>query len=399
MSSSADRIALDWSEFAERAVPEGGDEAVSPQAELAGVLQRRHEDLSAARGEAARAASGARDTVFELASLVGRLEQLIAAGEQALADSGQARLHRRLRILKEQMLQTLRDDGVEVRDPLGLPADEVADWSDPVGWRYGPQFTSETVAQTDEPAVFHHGAVVRLARVFMGSPEPGVPDQQGDAEGQGVAEAASPAAGPPGSSAEGSPASPVAGPPGSPAADLPASSDMAPSASSAASPPASRAADPLVSPAAGPGPDTAPALGAAPGEGPGTVATSAAETAPAEPPGMAPPPASAPGTDSATARPTDSSPLSGPNPDAIRALDAVPPPEAASPSEPAPATAQPSATVQPPATAPPPEPPPTEATSAPTTPPTKPPAPPVAPPPSGSATPTPTKLSETDNDA
>ncbi|MYW68223.1 hypothetical protein GTY65_29715 [Streptomyces sp. SID8379] len=164
--------ALDWAEFAERPLPEGGDEAVSPQAELAGVLQRRHEDLSAARGEAAQAASGARDTVFELASLVGRLEQLIADSEQPLADSGQARLHRRLRILKEQMLQTLRDDAVEVRDPLGLPADEVADWVDPVGWRYGPQFTAETVAQTDEPAVFHRGAVVRLARVFMGSPEP-----------------------------------------------------------------------------------------------------------------------------------------------------------------------------------------------------------------------------------
>ncbi|MFJ4711297.1 hypothetical protein [Streptomyces sp. NPDC088785] len=176
MSSSADRTALDcaldWGEFTERAMPSGGDEAVSPQAELAGVLQRRHEDLSAVRGEAARAASGARDTVFELATLVGRLDQLIAAGEQALADSGQARLHRRLRILKEQMLQTLRDDGVEVRDPLGLPADEVADWTDPVGWRYGPQFTVESVAQTDDPAVFHHGAVVRLARVFMGSPEP-----------------------------------------------------------------------------------------------------------------------------------------------------------------------------------------------------------------------------------
>ncbi|MBO1334965.1 hypothetical protein [Streptomyces sp. VRA16 Mangrove soil] len=185
MSSSAEAVtaagpALDWGEFTERPLPEGGDEAVSPQAELAGVLQRRHEDLSAARGEAARAASGARDTVFELATLVGRLEQLVALAEQTLVDGGQARLHRRLRILKEQMLQTLRDDGVEVRDPLGLPADEVADWVDPIGWRYGPQFTAETVAQTDDPAVFHHGAVVRLARVFMGSPEPEAPQKPTD---------------------------------------------------------------------------------------------------------------------------------------------------------------------------------------------------------------------------
>ncbi|MCX3059663.1 procyclic acidic repetitive family protein [Streptomyces beihaiensis] len=170
---------LSWDTFAERAMAEGVDEAVSPQAELVGVLQRRHDDLGAARGEAAQAAAGAREALFEVASLVGRFEQLIGECQEVMADSGQARLHRRLRILKDQMLQVLKDDGVEIRDPVGLPADEVADWTDPIGWRYGAQFATESVARTDEPAVFHHGAVVRLARVFMGSPEPQSEPQSG----------------------------------------------------------------------------------------------------------------------------------------------------------------------------------------------------------------------------
>ncbi|MZD05942.1 hypothetical protein GTW43_12715 [Streptomyces sp. SID5785] len=186
--------ALDWAAFAERPLPEGGadERVVAPQAELAAVLQRRHEDLSAVRGDAARAASGARDTVYDLAVLVGRFDQLVAACAADLEDSGRSRLHRRLRILKEQMLQTLRDADVEVRDPLGLPAADVADWADPIGWRHGPQFTEETVAQTDEPAVFHAGAVVRLARVFMGSPE------HEPAPAQAPAPAGSPAPGPAG---------------------------------------------------------------------------------------------------------------------------------------------------------------------------------------------------------
>lgn len=201
-----------WGSFAVREVPAGLEETVSPEAELAGVLQRRHDDLSAARGAAAGAAADARSTVFELASLVGRLDQVIVAAEARMADSGQQRLHRQLRVLKDQMLQCLGDDDVEVRDPLGRTAQDVADWTDPVGWRHGPQFTEEVVAQTDEPAVFHRDVVVRLARVVMGSPDGTAPaEAEPETEPEEVAKEAAAEAAPEEASAQASASAAEAG--------------------------------------------------------------------------------------------------------------------------------------------------------------------------------------------
>ncbi|MFI6344678.1 hypothetical protein [Streptomyces sp. NPDC050560] len=180
---------LDWDAFTERAVPTGLGETVSPEAELAGLLQRRQDDIGAARGVGAESTAKAQETLFELASLLGSLERVVQRAEGPMAESGHKRLHRQLRVLKDQMFQALADDEVEVRDPVGQPADAVADWVDPVGWRQGPQYTSEVVAQTDEPAVFHRGAVVRFARVIMGAPEP-EPPRAAEPPGAPEAEAA-----------------------------------------------------------------------------------------------------------------------------------------------------------------------------------------------------------------
>lgn len=173
-----------WDAFRERAVPTGlAEDMVSPGAELSGVLQRSQQELRTARGSAASAAGEARHVSFELATLIGRLGQLLIGAEAPMVDSGDLklkRLHRQFRVLKDQMLDALQESGIEVRDPLGLPAEEVADWADISGWRHGPEFTSEVVAQTFDLGVFYNDAVVRFARVAMGAPE--VPGSRPPAE-------------------------------------------------------------------------------------------------------------------------------------------------------------------------------------------------------------------------
>ncbi|RVU17989.1 hypothetical protein EOT10_33380 [Streptomyces antnestii] len=159
-----------WDDFAERPVPEVHGATTAPEAELAGVLQRRHEDLAVARGASAAAATRVHATLFELAALVGTLEQQVTRSEEPLAAVGEQLRHRELRNVKDRMLDLLRGAGVEVRDPLGLPADDVLDWADPVHWRQSPDFDAEVVAETNECAVFHEGAVVRFAQVVMGAP-------------------------------------------------------------------------------------------------------------------------------------------------------------------------------------------------------------------------------------
>ncbi|MFI6565307.1 hypothetical protein [Streptomyces sp. NPDC050534] len=175
-----------WDAFAERPVPEGLGQAVHLSHELAGVLQRSRDDLAKDRGRAAQEAAAVVGTLYELAALAGQLELQLARAEAPLVEGGNKRLHDLLRVLKNQMLEELRQRGIEVRDPLGRGHDEVAEWADVVHWRSGPQFTAEVVAQTIEPAVFHHGRddhdgtgdddkVVRRARVVMGCPEPEAP--------------------------------------------------------------------------------------------------------------------------------------------------------------------------------------------------------------------------------
>ncbi|MFJ9542386.1 hypothetical protein ACIRPX_34715 [Streptomyces sp. NPDC101225] len=175
-----------WEAFAERPVPDGLGQAVHLGHELAGVLQRSRDDLAKDRGRAAQESADVLGSLYELAALAGQLELQLARAETPLVEGGNKRLHDLLRVLKNQMLEELRQRGIEVRDPLGRGHDEVAEWADVVHWRSGPQFTAEVVAQTIEPAVFHHGRddhdaagdddkVVRRARVVMGCPEPEAP--------------------------------------------------------------------------------------------------------------------------------------------------------------------------------------------------------------------------------
>ncbi|MFL6114249.1 MAG: hypothetical protein ACJ786_23250 [Catenulispora sp.] len=169
MSSSAEPP-LGWGAFNEREVPDARGELFSPESEITGLVRWYEEELRKARGEADAAAGKVRETVFDLAVLVGRLGQLVAEAEALPAERDRETLVGRFRVVKNQMLQTLREDAIEVLDPTGRPAAAVADWSEVAAWFYKPEFEAEVVARTEACAVFRNGEAVRLARVEMGAP-------------------------------------------------------------------------------------------------------------------------------------------------------------------------------------------------------------------------------------
>ena len=181
MSSSAETGAetaaaaqppLDWYDFSGREVPASAGEFVSPESELLGVARRSAEELRAARAETASAAGEVREALFDLAVFVSRLDQLVGRAEEPLkAAQGGGRLYQQLRILKNQMLDVVAGNGIELRDPTGLPAAEVLEWVNVNAWLHRPEYEAEVVARTEECAVFHEGRAVRLARVQMGAPE------------------------------------------------------------------------------------------------------------------------------------------------------------------------------------------------------------------------------------
>lgn len=191
MSSSAEEseqapAPLDWYDFAGRDVPDTRGEFYSPERELAGVAGRAAQDLQRAEREAHAATDKVRGALFDLAVLVGRLEQLMDEGEEPLVAQGRETLHKQLLTVKNQMLQIMTDNGVELRDPSGRPAAEVLDWVEVSTWLHRPEFDTEVVALTEECAVFHENRVVRFAQVQMGAPT-GPEAGQGEEQDRGEA--------------------------------------------------------------------------------------------------------------------------------------------------------------------------------------------------------------------
>lgn len=179
---------LDWYDFSGREVPDVPGEFISPDSELISVVRRAAEDVHSAEQKARAATNEVREALFGLAVLVGRLDQVADDAEEPLLAQRRRGLHRQLVIVKNQMLQILADNGVELRDPTGLPAAEVVDWTEVTAWLHRPEYHAEVVARTEERAVFHDGGIVRLARVQMGAPaesdleDPNNPNNPNDPE-------------------------------------------------------------------------------------------------------------------------------------------------------------------------------------------------------------------------
>ncbi|MBO0913163.1 hypothetical protein [Streptomyces laculatispora] len=143
---------------------------VSPGREMAAVLQRYWADLQSESNRAEKEAAATRKVLTELAVHVARLDGLLREAAGPLEAMGAKALGRRLHVARKQVLEPLHAMDITTQDPTGKPYESVADVVDIAGWRYGPEFTAEVVAETVEPIVLDRGTVVRLGQVIMGAP-------------------------------------------------------------------------------------------------------------------------------------------------------------------------------------------------------------------------------------
>jgi hypothetical protein len=159
----------DWSAFSPREAPDE-IESLSPAAEAAGLLQRYYADLAAARQQQQDVTNGVLRALAKQAMYVFQFGAALERYQTEFAQASLPRVHRHLRVLKDQMLDGLYASGLEIDVPLAQPFETVADVVNVDGWRHETQFTAEVVAEVSEPIVRAGGTLIRPGRVVMGAP-------------------------------------------------------------------------------------------------------------------------------------------------------------------------------------------------------------------------------------
>jgi hypothetical protein len=159
----------DWNAFAEREAPVEA-ELLSPAAATASLLQLYHDSMrDAAAGRDEVQSAGLR-ALAQQAVFVFQLDTALQRYQPNLSEGPLVRIHRHLRVLKDQMMDALTSFGLEIDVPRSRPFEEIAELVHVDGWRHHEQFTAEVVAEVTEPIVKFGGVVVRLGRVVMGAP-------------------------------------------------------------------------------------------------------------------------------------------------------------------------------------------------------------------------------------
>jgi hypothetical protein len=167
--SSSDEV-IGWSAFRERALSVPVEHMLSPASELEAALQSCWQWVDAERAAASDAIADAVDIIARQALPIFRLSVALSRNETVLAGPGLNRVHRQLRVLRDQMLEVLESCDLLIVDPAGRPLGDVADAVDVIGWRHGPEFDDKVVAETIEPIVMRGTEVIRRGRVIMGAP-------------------------------------------------------------------------------------------------------------------------------------------------------------------------------------------------------------------------------------
>jgi molecular chaperone GrpE (heat shock protein) len=173
--SSSDKFP-DWSVFSERHVP-FDVELLSPASEVTALLQRYWTDMNKMRQEIESLRSEGLNASAQQAVYVVQLAAALDIYESVLTQASLGKVHRHLRIIKDQMLSALEKAGLEVNIPVGKPFNEVANVVHVDGWRHHADFLSEVVAEVIEPIVTYRGRLVRMGRVVMGAPPDKVTEQ------------------------------------------------------------------------------------------------------------------------------------------------------------------------------------------------------------------------------
>jgi hypothetical protein len=168
--SSSDNFP-DWSVFKERKLPETLNiDILSPSMEMSVLLQRYSGDAKKARQDIDAAHYEGINIAAQQAVYIVQLAAALENYEPALKDASLQRVHRHLRIIKDQMLSALAREGLDIIIPANKPFDEVADLVHVEGWRHSDKFTSEVVAEVLEPIIYYKGNMIRMGRVVMGAP-------------------------------------------------------------------------------------------------------------------------------------------------------------------------------------------------------------------------------------
>jgi molecular chaperone GrpE (heat shock protein) len=169
--SSSDEFP-DWNIFSEREVPLDV-ELLSPASEVTAILRRCQAALDEAQQTVEHIRKQGLMALAEQAVLVVQLAAALDRYAPDLAQASLAKVHRSLRIIKDQMLAALTDAGLEIEVPISKSFDEVERWVNVDGWRHHPSFPGEVVAEVVEPIVLYQGVLLRPGRVVMGAPPEG----------------------------------------------------------------------------------------------------------------------------------------------------------------------------------------------------------------------------------
>lgn len=168
----------EWSLFAEREEVKLDVDLISPAAAMAALLQFQQQALQEVRRAGENEHMAWVRAIAALAVQVGRIEMLLSnysAASAALSEErgGQTPLvkfYRSVRIVKDQMIELLRNHGIEIMIPLGKTYEEVANNVQIDSWKYHADYTVEVIAEVLEAGVVVRGEVVQQARVIMGAP-------------------------------------------------------------------------------------------------------------------------------------------------------------------------------------------------------------------------------------
>lgn len=174
--SSSDKFP-DWSVFKEREVPPtfGAEELLSPALAVSAALQRSSIELAETRKRVHHEHDASGEALAQQAVYVFRMASLLDRCAPNLTKTSLRQFYHPLRIVKDQMLEALRDVGIEIEDPHGKSFEEVDGRVD-MQWRQDQDFSTEIVAEVQEPIVMYHGNLVRKGRVIMGGPPLEDPD-------------------------------------------------------------------------------------------------------------------------------------------------------------------------------------------------------------------------------
>ncbi|RMG22389.1 MAG: nucleotide exchange factor GrpE [Methanobacteriota archaeon] len=162
---------LNWNQFKKRPEIEGV-EILSPAAEVAAYLQQFYAEINSLAEQLEDAHNEVISRLAEQAVLVFHFQAVLERYEEQLRHISQpgGDIFRTLRVLKDQMMATLKDSGIEIVVPLGRSFQEVAEMADKVHWRHGEEYTSEIVVEVIEPIIKLNNRVVRPAHLVMGAP-------------------------------------------------------------------------------------------------------------------------------------------------------------------------------------------------------------------------------------